>query len=224
MKPMNMQSGMQRFGAVGRAITTIMTHQFLRKYQIPSCPGLGFSSNSKKIDYQVGYEKGMGALISALSGGNLLIFQGGSCGELLYHPVLSILDDDIAGWVGRLLQGVTFSEETLAIDLINKVGPIPGHYLSAEHTREWWQKEQFIPQVADLEAYPVWVESGKRDALALANERMEKILDEHTPLSLTSEQEQAVDDVMREARDYYKGKGLISDVEFDIYRKEMKFN
>jgi trimethylamine--corrinoid protein Co-methyltransferase len=219
MKPMDMRTGMQRFGAVSRAITTIMTHQFLRKYQIPSCPGLGFASDSKKIDYQVGYEKGMGALISALSGGNLLIFQGGSCGELLYHPVLSIMDDDIAGWIGRLLEGVTCTDESLAIDLINRVGPIPGHYLGTDHTREWWQKEQFLPKVADLEPYPLWIKSGKRDVLDHAKARMKRILAEHTPRPLTAEQEQIVDDIMIEAREFYRKQGLISDQQWTDYRK-----
>jgi trimethylamine--corrinoid protein Co-methyltransferase len=223
MKPMDMRSGMQRAGAVGRAITTIMTHQLLRKYRIPSCPGLGFASDSKKIDFQAGYEKSMGALISALSGGNLLIFQGGSCNELLYHPVLSILDDDIAGWVGRLLQGVTYTDETLAVDLINEVGPIPGNYLGLAHTREWWRMEDFYPKVADLEAYPVWIRSGKRDALALAKERMEKILAEHRPQPLTAEQEQAIEAILKEARDYYRKHGMISDEEWGAYRKSMRF-
>jgi trimethylamine--corrinoid protein Co-methyltransferase len=54
--------------------------------------------------------------------------------ELLYHPVLSILDDDIPGWIGRFLQGVAVTDETMAIDLIKQVGPIPGHYLNTEHT------------------------------------------------------------------------------------------
>ena len=219
MKPMHMQSGMQLFGTVSRAITTIMTHQFLRKYQIPSCPGLGFASDSKKIDYQVGYEKGMGALISALSGGNLLIFQGGSCSELMYHPVLSIMDDDIAGWIGRLLEGVTCTDETLAVDLINRVGPIPGHYLSAKHTREWWQKEQFLPKVADLDPYPLWLKSGKRDALDHAKARMERILAEHKPRPLTVDQEKAVEDILIEARQFYRKRGLISDQEWDEYHK-----
>jgi trimethylamine--corrinoid protein Co-methyltransferase len=52
--------------------------------------------------------------------------------ELLYHPVLSILDDDIPGWIGRFLQGVAVTDETMAIDLIKQVGPIPGHYLNTE--------------------------------------------------------------------------------------------
>jgi trimethylamine--corrinoid protein Co-methyltransferase len=224
MKPMDMRTGMQRFGAVSRAITTIMTHQFLRRYQIPSCPGLGFASDSKKIDYQAGYEKGMGALISALSGANLIIFHGGSCGELLYHPALSILDDDIAGWIGRLIEGATVTDETMAIDLINSVGPIPGHYLSAAHTREWWRKEQFIPSVADLEPYPSWLQSGKRDALDHAKERMQQILREHSPKAIPSDQDQSLENIMNEAREFFRKKEGISDQEWDAYQKEMGFH
>lgn len=220
-KPMDMKRGSPRFGAVGYALTGAMMNQMLRKYQIPSCPGSGFTSLSKKIDYQVGYEKSLGALISALSGANLQIFQGGSCAELLYHPVLSILDDDVAGWIGRFLEGVTVTDETLAIDLINQVGSIPGHYLSTAHTREWWRKEQFIPKVADMEAYPVWIRSGKKDALALAQERMEEILATHKPKPLATDQEQAVEDILKEARDYYTKKGLISDEEWADYMKAL---
>lgn len=46
-------------------------------------------------------------------------------GEITYHPVQSILSDDIAGMVGRFLEGVKVDNETLAIDLIEEVGPIP---------------------------------------------------------------------------------------------------
>jgi trimethylamine--corrinoid protein Co-methyltransferase len=221
LKPMDMQRGSPRFGSPEYALTGAMMNQMLRKYGIPSCPGSGFTSLSKKIDYQVGYEKSMGALLSALSGGNLIIFQGGSGAELLYHPVLSILDDDAAGWMGHFLEGVTVTDATLAIDLINQVGPIPGHYLSTAHTREWWRKEQYIPKVADLEAYPIWVRSGKKDAFALAKERMEQILSTHKPKPLSAEQEQAVEDVLNEARAYYRAKGLVSDDEWTTYTKTL---
>ena len=210
LKPMDMKRGSPRFGAIGYSLTGAMMNQMLRKYSIPSCPGSGFTSLSKKIDFQVGYEKSLGALISALSGAHLQIFQGGSCGELLYHPVLSILDDDVAGWIGRFLEGVTVTDETMAIDLFNQVGPIPGHYLSTAHTREWWRKEQWLPQAADLEAYPVWVRSGKKDALALAQEKMEAILATHKPTPLTPEQEQKIEDILKDARNYYQAKGLLS--------------
>jgi trimethylamine--corrinoid protein Co-methyltransferase len=216
---MDMKSGSTRFGMVGGALTSAMMNQMLRRYEIPSCPSAGFSSNSKKIDYQVGYEKALGALTDALSGGHLFIFQGGSSGELMYHPALSVLDDDVAGWIGRFLEGVTVTDETLAIDLINQIGPIPGHYLSTAHTREWWQKEQYLPRTADLEAYPVWIKSGKKDALELAKDRVAEILDTHKPPPLTSEQETAIEEIMNEARNYYRKRDLISDEEWADYMK-----
>jgi trimethylamine--corrinoid protein Co-methyltransferase len=217
LKPMDMQRGNPLFASVVNSMTTVMMNQLLRKYQIPSCTSAGFTSLSKKIDYQCGYEKAMGTLISALSGGHLHIFQGGSTAELMYNPVLSILDDDIAGWIGHFLQGVDVNDETLAIDLINQVGPIPGHFLGTAHTREWWKKENFFPKVAEQEAYPVWVKSGKKDALDLAKDRMQEILASHTPKPLTSDQEQAVEDILQEAREYYRERGMISDDEWAVY-------
>jgi trimethylamine--corrinoid protein Co-methyltransferase len=221
LKPMDMQRGSPRYGSAGHGLTTATMNQMLRRYRIPSCPSAGFTSLSKKIDYQCGYEKATGALISALSGGNLLIFQGGSSVELLYHPVLAILDDDVAGWIGRFLEGVTVTDESMAIDVINQVGPIPGHYLSTAHTREWWRKEQFLPQVADLEAYPVWLRSGKKDALALAKERMDQILATHVPEPLTPTQDQAIEEILDEARDYYRKTGLLSAAEWSEYAETM---
>ena len=58
-------------------------------------------------------------------------------GEFTFHPVQAIIDNDIVGMIGRFLQGVQVNEETLALDLINEVGPIPSLYLDKEHTRIW---------------------------------------------------------------------------------------
>ncbi len=217
LKPMDMRTGSPRFGSPEYALTGVMMNQMLRRYQIPSCPGSGFASQSKKIDYQVGYEKSMGALLSALSGGNLLIFQGGSSAELVYHPVLSIMDDDVAGWIGRYLEGDLVTDETLAIDLINQIGPIPGHYLGTEHTRNWWQNQQYLPQVADQEPYATWIRSGKRDMLTRAKERMAEILGTHEPEPLSAAEEGAMEAILTEARQFYRDRGNVSDDEWATY-------
>jgi trimethylamine--corrinoid protein Co-methyltransferase len=220
--PMDMQRGNSILGTPHEAITSAMMNQLLRGYGVPTWCTAGFAANSKKFDYQAAYEKALPTLISALSGGHVFLFQGGSAIELLYHPVLSILDDDVAGWIGRFLQGVQVDDETLAVDLINQVGPIPGHYLSAAHTREWWREEQWLPKAADLEAYPVWVRSGKKDALALAQERMQHILDTHEPTPLTPDQEQAIEEILTEARQFYRDRGTISDAEWSVYMKTLE--
>jgi trimethylamine--corrinoid protein Co-methyltransferase len=220
--PMDMRRGNAILGTPIEGLTSVMMNQMLRRYGVPAWTTAGFASNSKKFDYQAAYEKALPSLVSLLSGGHVHLFQGGSSIELLYHPVLSILDDDVAGWIGRFLEGVTVSHETLAIDLINQVGPIPGHYLSTAHTREWWREEQWLPQAADLEAYPVWVRSGKKDALALARERMDEILATHQPTPLTAGQEQAIEDILQEARQFYRDRGTISDDEWSTYMQTLE--
>ena len=111
--------------------------------------------------------------------------------------------------IGRFVQGVQVNEATLALDLINEVGPIPGFYLDKAHTRTWWRRERFMPEVTDRLGLPEWMESGKKGALDYAKERMEEILATHKPEPLTTKQEADVARILEEARQYYKGKGLM---------------
>lgn len=164
----------------------------------------------------------MSALTLSLAGCHLFSLHGAVHGELTYHPAMSVLDDDVAGWVGRFIEGVEVTDETLAINLIKQIGPIPGHFLATEHTRKWWKREQFVRKVADLEAYPEWIRGGKRDALGLAKERVEEVLITHEPKPLTAEQERSIKDVLSEAREYYRKKGLISDEEWAVYIRNLE--
>jgi len=148
-------------------------------------------------------------MTAALSGANIIGLQGAISSELTHHPVQAILDDDIAGMVGRFLEGIEVNDETLAIDLIEEVGPIPGHYLGTEHTRKWWKREQFVPKVADRLTYPEWMQKGKKSALDYAKERMEEILATHRPTPLTTSQEEDIERILEEARKYYREKGLM---------------
>ena len=126
-----------------------MFEQIWHKYGIPTASGEYGYSSSKKIDFQNAYERALSTLMAALAGTNLTWLHGAVHGELTYHPVMSVLDDDIAGWIGRFIEGAEVTDESMAIDLIEQVGPIPGQYLNTEHTRKWWKREQFIPKTAD---------------------------------------------------------------------------
>jgi len=221
ISPIDMRTGDKLLGTPARGIGSGMVNQMLRRYGIAIWSNTGFASNSKKIDYQAGYEKSLGTLLSALSGGHVQMFQGGTSVELMYNPELSVMEDDVAGWIGGVLEGPIFNDETLAIDLINEVGPVPGHYLATAHTRKWWNKEDTFPQVADTESYPMWVTSGRRDMLDRAKEKVQEILETHRPTPLTDSQEQAIEDVLAEARTHYRGKGMITDAEWSDYMEEL---
>ncbi len=81
--------------------------------------------------------------------------------------------------------------------------------------------EHNFPQVADQEAYAVWIESGKKDALSLAREKMQDILANHKPKPLTAEQDKAIEEILQEAREYFRDRGMISDEEWTTYMRTL---
>jgi trimethylamine--corrinoid protein Co-methyltransferase len=148
--------------------------------------------------------------LAAVSGASIINLHGGIHVELTYHPVQSIIDDDIAGMMGRFVQGIGVDHDSLALDVIHEVGPIPGHYLRNKHTLTSWKKEHFLPAVSDRLSYHDWIKQGKKTIIENAKEKMEKMLAEFTPDSPLSDSQQAdLDRILEEARAYYTRKGLI---------------
>jgi trimethylamine---corrinoid protein Co-methyltransferase len=206
--PQNMRSGSPRFGAISISLFQVCWNQFWRTlYGIPVMnAGIG-PSDSHQIDFQNGYEKALGMLVSAMSGANVINTIGGLTGELSYHPAQSVLDNDIAGSIVRFLEGVDVSDETLAIDLINSVGPIPGFFLDQMHTLQWWRKETYLPHAADTLPYPEWQKSGRKTALDYAQERCDQLLAEFEP-KLSPGQEDDLDRILADARKHYQARDM----------------
>jgi trimethylamine---corrinoid protein Co-methyltransferase len=207
----NMRTGSPAAGGIEVSLFQAGFNQLWRgRYNIPTMLGACGPSSSQLINVQMGYEKGISSTLAAISGASVVNLHGGMHVELTYHPVQSVLDDDIAGMLGRFVEGVAVNHETLAADVIQKVGPIPGHYLTQKHTREWWKKEHFTPLAADRLSYPEWIQNGKKSALENARQKVDEILASHEVLpALTSSQEQDLDRILEDAREYYRGKGTL---------------
>jgi trimethylamine--corrinoid protein Co-methyltransferase len=220
--PQNMRTGAPAFGAIGISLFNVALNQIWHKYGVPLRNTAPAYTNSKEIDYQSGYERAIPAILGAISGVHFLHLHGGMHGELTHHPVQSILDDDVAGMIGRFIEGIQVDNETLAIDLINEVGPIPGNYLNRKHTRDWWKQEQFLPRAADRLTYPEWRTIGKKNCLDYAKDIMAEILATHkVSKPLTSSQHEDIGKILKEAREHYRKNGLISDKEWEIYKSKV---
>jgi trimethylamine--corrinoid protein Co-methyltransferase len=118
------------------------------------------------------------------------------------------MDNDVAGMIGRFMEGVEVSHETLALDLIEKIGPIPGFFLGEQHTRDWWPKEQYVPEASDQLTHLEWEVAGKKSALDYAKEKCADILAnyEHT---LPPDKDEELDRILDDAREYYRKKDLL---------------
>jgi trimethylamine--corrinoid protein Co-methyltransferase len=206
--PQNMRTGAPAFGNIGISLHQVVFNQVWRKYKIATAGCTAYPC-SKIPDYQCGYEKAIVVLTAMLSGANMQLMHGSVHGELTYHPVQSILDDDVAGMLGRFLEGVDVNDETMALALIEEVGPIPGEFLSKEHTRIWWRKDQYMPAVADILSYPEWIGGGKKNCVDHAREKMLEILECHRPTPLSPGEDSEIQKILNEARKYYKQRGLL---------------
>ena len=171
-------------------------------------PRINFGAN---YSYHVCLDFALDGLIECkrLLGDRAICICGSLFGELVFHPVQAIIDNDLSGMIGRFLQGVNVDGESLALDLIDEVGPIPGHYLDKEHTRVLWKKEHFVPKVSDRLSLQEWLTTGKKTALDNAKERMKEISDTHEPTRLSPGQEDDLERILEEAREYYRDKGMM---------------
>ena len=147
-------------------------------------------------------------MCSALSGANLIVLHGGITGELAYNPILAVIDDDVAKTIGRIVESFDVTDSLIGLDTIKQVG-IGGTFLGTKQTRTLWQTEDYMPKVYDKTAYQEWENTGKKTVIELAKERMEEILATHKPDPLTDQQEKDVENLLKEATEYYKKKGLI---------------
>jgi hypothetical protein len=69
-------------------------------------------------------------------------------------------------------------------------------------------------------SYPEWMASGKRTALDNARDIMADILASHkVDPPVTAGQEQDVERILREAREFYRKKGMITDAEWEAYKE-----
>jgi len=207
--PLNMRSGIPAFGSIECSLHNVIFNQYFRRFGVPTYFVNTAPVSSKVPDYQCGSEKTFLGILTALSGAHIMLLCGSLFGELVFHPVQAILDNDLSGMIKRFLQGVNVDEESLALDLIKKVGPIPGHYLDKEHTRVFWKKEHFVPKVFDRQSLQEWVTTGKKTALDNAKKRMKEILNTHEPIRLSPGQEDNIKKILEEARKYYKQRDMM---------------
>ena len=90
--------------------------------------------------------------------------------------------DEIIGWLKRYLREIEVSEETLALELIHKIGPDQDFLMTEDtvkHVREDW-----LPTVFSRGNYEKWAGEGMTTLEQRLNEKVRDILENHRADSL----------------------------------------
>ena len=151
-------------------------------------PALGgaFGTESSELDgWRSAAEVATDPLLVSLAGSEIVTGIGLRDTYTLLYPEAIIMDDDLYHQARYSLLNMDIDPETLAVDIINEVGP-GGHFLSQKHTRKHMRTSMVRGVIHQLDAMGKY-----RDPVEYAREKVAWILENHHP-------EPPPDDVQRE--------------------------
>ncbi|UQZ88227.1 hypothetical protein C4J81_02970 [Deltaproteobacteria bacterium Smac51] len=155
---MDMRTTVFSYGAIEMALMVGALAQMAQRYKLPFY-GTAGCTDSQVVDIQAGVEGALQDLVSA------------SIGEGLVHdthcwldhgstvaPAYLVLGQEILGMVKQFMNGVTVTDDSLALEVMNKVGS-GGNFLREKHTMHNF-KSMFYSDLFDRLQYESWQNKG----------------------------------------------------------------
>ena len=167
-------AGSPEFGLLNAA-----SAQIGRVFGFPTVVSAGYTED-KLQGAQAGYETALSWLTAALTGTDILhgldLFDSG----LAVSAESTVIGNEMAGMVKRIVEGIRVDEETIGLDVIRRVGP-GGEYVTDDHTLRHFRSELFFPVVGDRRNRAAWLNTGGMDTAERAWNTACKIWSEHEP-------------------------------------------
>lgn len=185
----DMRKGTTPMGAIETMMIDSAYSQIGKFLNLPTHAYMGLS-DSKINDAQAGFETGIGALMAALSGINVISGPGMINFESCQSLEKLVVDNEICSMAYRLIEGISQRDEPIAKNLFEGFSA-ETQFLSMPHTRKWYREEHTFPKIIDRDTYDYWVSLGKKSIADRASEEVEKLLKENpvSPLDNNTLQE-----------------------------------
>jgi trimethylamine--corrinoid protein Co-methyltransferase len=141
----------------------------------------GFKNNAMDSDIEAGYQSMQTFMMPALSGGNYFTHCAGWIESALSTCYVKFITDlEQITIMQRLLAGFEMSEDAMALNAIEEVGP-GGNYIGCSHTLGRFRSAFYEPELQTTFTYEQWSEEGKppvaERALALLSQKLEEYED-----------------------------------------------
>ena len=161
---------------------------------LPALSSFGGTDGELPGSWQTGVETLQSLLLAPLDGCELMTGVGLTDTYKLFTPENLILDDDLYHRVRHAFLDIVVDDETLALDVIDAVGP-GGHFLAQAHTR------RHMPD-AVLRAVTQQIDpAGRhyRDPVEVARERAHEILESYEPEPLDDDRQREITAILQAA-------------------------
>jgi trimethylamine--corrinoid protein Co-methyltransferase len=181
---MDMATAIFSYGAPEMNLMAAALAQMAQHYKLPFFGTAGCSDAKFPDDPQAVVEATFSCLSSTLSGANLIHDIGLLDHSTLISPNYLVLNNEVLHMVNQYMRGIPVNDETLALDVIDRVGP-GGHYLAEAHTMQHF-RDVWYSQLFDRTNYDQWLKQGAKPLKERLREKTRKLMDLDTA-SLPSE-------------------------------------
>jgi trimethylamine--corrinoid protein Co-methyltransferase len=179
MKSMLVSYGAPELSLWSAALTEMAHYLHLPMFSTAGC------TDAVEFDQQAAAESAISCLMAALSGANLVHDVGFTEAANSASLELIAATDEFIGMVDCIMKGIEVTPETLALEVIEQVGP-GGSYFGEEHTLCHFRRNWF-PKLANRDNCEQWMTAGGLSLGDKANQRVRQILEEHQPKPLPPE-------------------------------------
>jgi len=191
----DMRTGTPPMGAIETMMIDMAYAQVGKSLDLPTHAYMGMS-DAKIVDTQVGLEAGMGTLLAALGGINMISGAGMLDFESCQSLEKMVIDNEIIAMVRRFLRGIDTSDESLGLEIIREVGH-RGNFMVTQHTLKHFQREVYQPSpVIDRDFRQTWEKKGAHNTGFRAHERVHQLIETHEAPALDSSLRAELEQIM----------------------------
>ena len=181
-EPMDLRTGRPAYGAPEMSLYSAAMADIHRALGVPFM-GTGGASEAKTLDLQAAIESTIQVVMSGLSGATLVHDVGFlDCADI-GSPDMLVMTDEIIAMARRMMRGLDINDDTLMLDLIDRVGP-GGEFMSTKETAKRCRTEIWAPSLMDREPWVNWQAAGAQTMQDRIRARIRDILANHRPAPL----------------------------------------
>ncbi len=158
--------------------------------------GLAGATDAKVLDAQAGIESAFHILAQGLAGLNLIHDVGYMDSGMVCSAEMLVMGNEVIGMARRFIEGIRVDRETLAREVIEKVGP-GGHFLQEDHTVRHFRNELWMPKLLTRQHREIWQAEGAKDMAQRVGERVRELVDSHQVAPLPDKTVAALADLKR---------------------------
>ncbi len=176
-----------------RTITQAMSHF----YGLPMFSIAGVSE-SKVVDQQAAAEAALSLVVETLAGGNIIHDLGYLESGLTFSLVQLAICDEIVSWIKGFIKKFEVNDETLALDVVAKVGP-EGQFLDTDHTLKHY-RDRWYPSLFERGNFQSWFEKGGKNLAERTADKIEQLLAVHKIEPLPDKTKRELKKIVQEAK------------------------